>query len=935
MKTRAGSRVFCAWAFQLFPQERRSCFDGKVAERREKEEKTRHQTKIRDSRANLKKVLALVLAFACAFTMFAGAAFTDQADIKATDAVDMLVALGVVDGFEDGSFQPNGTVTRAQMAKMIYVLRTGKSDASAYNNDKTSFTDINGHWAAGYIKYCQSLGIIAGKSSTVFAPNATVTAQEAAKMLLVTLGYDATKAGLTGAGWAAKTNALADENGLLKDVNTSFTAACPRQYAAQLIYNTVFAPTVVWRDDAYQHTNVLDNDNQTVGEKYMNLVKESAGILYTCSEVDGKDYYTITTAGGQHTYTKVPVDVSELLGQNVKVLVKHDNNGNYDKAYGVYADEDSKVIANSLLGDFELDGTDKIKLDGTSYKLDQAQSANVVYTAQTTTTSAFTTLATAAAKGTITPTTAATEIKLIDNDGNGKVDAAVVTPTKVAKVTAVSKTSVTLDFLTAGEANATIKFEDADVYDGIKKDDFVAVIDDAYLASDNDLIYKLDVTSAKADSTRTNEVKANGDWYKLAREEGNVIAVTTGNTYDFVIVGNVVVDADETAASASNIAYISGVKSSSDDVVGSTEISVKVRMYFQDGTDAEVKISKLDGEKLKTGKAGYDYANIAALANKMVTFSKLSDGTYDVKAVGASNKVGMDWQTSLTNTGWNSVSGNSGTKTSIYYDQKISGFSVADDAVVFVQTQSETKMLSGKQIKNWADNVAVSFAATNSQVLTKDSNGIAYVKFATLVNTSNNADVPGASNDKKYGYLTADPYQADVDGEKKAAYDVWNGSENVTLYVDASNDSTGAKAGNVISYSEDGKFIDEVAIAGKYDKTTFANSVNIAAITGVNGDTIAYKDKAGTVHTYDFDDDCVFIAVNDDKTEGMEGSKDTITKANEFVDSGATYYVPNAYVITDVDGSDTVVVAVIFDADDSELDVTYATGNHASLISKS
>ena len=79
------------------------------------------------------------------------------------------------------------------MAKMIYVLRTGKSDASAYNDDKTSFTDIGSHWARGYIKYCQSLGIIAGKSSTIFAPNATVTAQEAAKMLLVTLGYDAEK----------------------------------------------------------------------------------------------------------------------------------------------------------------------------------------------------------------------------------------------------------------------------------------------------------------------------------------------------------------------------------------------------------------------------------------------------------------------------------------------------------------------------------------------------------------------------------------------------------------------------------------------------------------------------------------------------------------------------------------------------------------------
>ena len=55
--------------------------------------------------------------------MFAGAAFTDQADIKASEAVDTLVALGVVNGYDDGSFKPNGTVTRAEMAKMIYVLR--------------------------------------------------------------------------------------------------------------------------------------------------------------------------------------------------------------------------------------------------------------------------------------------------------------------------------------------------------------------------------------------------------------------------------------------------------------------------------------------------------------------------------------------------------------------------------------------------------------------------------------------------------------------------------------------------------------------------------------------------------------------------------------------------------------------------------------------
>lgn len=318
----------------------------------------------------------------------------------------------------------------------------------------------------------------------------------------------------------------------------------------------------------------------------------------------------------------------------------------------------------------------------------------------------------------------------------------------------------------------------------------------------------------------------------------------------------------------------------------------------------------------------------------MVTYSKLSDGTYDVKPVSASNKVGMDWQATLKNTGWNSASGNSQTLTSVYYDQKISGFSIADDAVIFVQTGNETKVLTGKQVKNWADNVAVSFDKSNAEVLTKDSNGISYVKFATLVNANNNTDVPGASNDKLYGYLVANPYQGEVDGEKKAAYDVWTGSGEVkTVYVDASNDTTGAKAGDVISYSEDGTYVDDVTVVGKIANSLTA-STGMVAITGVNGDTIAYKDNSGNPQTYDFDKDCVFIAVDDDKQEGMEGSKDTITKANEYVAGNTTYYIPNAYIVTDVDGSDTVVVAVIYDADNSELNVEYDATNVGMLIQK-
>ena len=878
----------------------------------------------------------------------AGAAFSDQSKIKNTEAVDACTALNIIGGYPDGSFKPEGNITRAEVTKMICVALNGGKNPAVSTNTTPTFSDVrnnaNAAWAEGYIESCAAQGIVSGVGGGKFAPNGNVTGVQLAKMLLVSLGYKSDIEGFTGNAWATNVNVRAAQKGLYAGLEKMDTnAAITRDNAAQMVWNALQAKEV-----AYDYTLVSENGQLTskitLVDKNLTLLKdkyeadkEDAGILLACSKVDGKDYYTITTSltdknGNNITYNKISADVSDLLGQKIQLL--HKQTATDDTVYGVYADEDSKVVATGLLGDFELDGTDKVKLDGTSYKVEgtNPQTSNVVYVAQElTATKSYKTLADAAAKGTITPTTAATSIKLIDNDGNGKVDAAIVTPAKVAKVTAVSKTSVTLDYLTRGEANSTIKFEDADVYTGIAKDDYVTVIDDANRSSDNDLISKLTVTSAKADATRTNEVKVSGNWYKLAKNEGNVISVTTGNTYDFVMVGNVVVNAEETAAAATNVAYISAVDTSADNLVGDSEITVKVRMYFQDNTNGEVKVSKLDGEKLKSGKSGYELSNIQALAHKMVTYSKLSDGTYDIKAVNAGNKVGMDWVAAPATT---TYSKSSTSYTTTYQDQKIGKKSIADDAVVFVQTDDSTKVLTGKQVKNWADEPAIAFASADTQILTKASNGIDYVKFAVLYTSVDGTKVPGASNDKLYGYLVANPYQGEVDGEKKAAYDIWTGSGDVkTVYVDASNDSTGAVAGNVISYSEDGKYIDEVTIVGKIGASASA-STGMVAITGVNGDTIAYKAGNGTEYTYDFDKDCAFIAVNDDKTEGAEGSKDTVTKANEFVDGSTTYYIPNAYIVTDVDGSKTVVVAVIFDADDSELDVSYGAGSVGMLIQK-
>ena len=184
-----------------------------------------------------KRLIALSMAAACAATAFAGAAFTDQSSIKVdSKVIDTLTEKNVIKGFEDGSFQPDKLVTRAEMAKMIFVLRTNSADATYYANTLNSpLTDINDSWAKGYIKYCQHYGIVCGRSDAKYYPNAPVTTAEAAKMLLLELRY--TEYLFTGEDWKAVAMAKADETGLLQGVECGVDAPLTRQYAAQMIYN--------------------------------------------------------------------------------------------------------------------------------------------------------------------------------------------------------------------------------------------------------------------------------------------------------------------------------------------------------------------------------------------------------------------------------------------------------------------------------------------------------------------------------------------------------------------------------------------------------------------------------------------------------------------------------------------------------------------------
>ena len=848
--------------------------------------------------------------------MFAGAAFTDQADIKVdSEVVDTLVSLGVVNGYTDGSFKPNDTVTRAEMAKMIYVLRTGNSDASAYNDDKTTFTDINGHWARGYVKYCQSLGIIAGQSATKFAPDQTVTAQEAAKMLLVTLGYNAEKAGLVGASWASKTNALADENGLLEDVNTSFTAACPRQYAAQLIYNTIFAPTVVLRDGEYTNMKMvtganLDNYNPTVGEKYMKLLSK-IGVLNSVQE-DNKGTFTLKTSNSG-SFTKVKANYFDLLGQQVKVLYK-----DTDDVYGVFATDKNELVIKTTIGmiDDVKTGDKKIKVDGTKYDYDSATLTKVLenYNSSDANSVAISKLA-----GDANYYDQSSTVYLVSNNEDEKIDTAIVIPSTVVKVTYVGSDSVTL-----GGTVGSVDTDDISLYDGIKKGDYVLYTADDASGLQKDSVKKVNVVTGKVSAIKDNTtVKVDGNWYKKAKTVSSAPAIDS--TVEMAVYEGYYYSVDETAATTTaDVLFVLEAGKISTGVATGVEATV----LFTDGTKNTIVVSKVDDVNATDVKsahtAGQDYVDGEVVVGRMYTFTK--DGSkYKLEklADNAGKRAGFD----------KFVAGAAGSFDESE-DSLSDGRRIADDAIVFVansvagvtdnaSTGAEGKVITGKQLKAWKTDWG-----TSVSYLAKKVNGVQTASVIALVSTVNSY----ATDENTYGFITKDPEYIKVDGTSYVSLAVWNGSENVTMYAKSYTSSdtavTGAsdaansnfEKGNAILFERDGsegdvpvivkvaKVTETFAVTGIYKESSTKTDLTVTS-TGVEGNDILKMDE-----------DTEVIYVNTDKKAGVSGGElQTATEA--AIDNT---YIKNIIAYTDGSFATGETAKVIFVDVANKLDGKYA-----------
>ena len=862
---------------------------------------------------NLKRTLSLALASVMLVGMMSVGAsavnasdFTDADEIVNKDAVSTMTALGIINGKEDGSyFDPTGTVTRAEMAKMLCVAINGGVDPVLGVKDTPTFTDIKGHWAESYIEYCAANGIIAGRGNNKFDPTGTVSATEAAKMLLGVLGYNAEKSGLVGNDWAINTNVLANQNGLYKNLaNLNANTLLTRDNAAQMIYNALDANMVElnaagnYTTSQYSYTGT---ESVVTGTERVWVVKiKDSSVNDAVKALDGSVYNSRQDA----IDTLKDANGGTALDTGKYTLEQKTQNVYGENTVTKYADETMghKYLSlitdgDAVLTDVEKDskGTYTLYMNGITtkgqYTKVEGDYSNLigqkvevlykdrenVYGVYASTDSSLIVESTAGKVGTLSnnevkidgttykvdsnvTTTAlytgklidglnvggnkAAAVKAYDNDDNGKIDTVVYVPFTAAKVTYVGEKSFNTD------VNTNVKFEDVNAYDDMAKNDYVIKSDAANTVDDTDTYVLAETVKGKIEATKSDSVRIDGTWYNYVTTTPDK-DLALDSTVKAAVLNGYIVKSEVVTSSHELQDYAVVVKTDSD-INGP-----QAKLLFADGTTKVVTTDKKYTDTM--GLVTYEVKK----GEYVLTEAKTNSGDAD--------KAGFD----LIVTGKYVNSSGKG---------KIGGERIADDAVIFVKDSADKfSTMAGSDFAKYS---TTSVVDKNITAYANKDNSTGYNSIV-LAYVELNAKVNSITSN--YGYVTsAVSTTKNKDGETVSSFTFWDGAtEHKDIMTD---EKVSLSKGDIFTYEENKN--------GSYTVTEVDNLLRTAIIAynEKNGDIrftdASLSDKGSNVNA-EITKDTVIIGINSDDKAGVEGAVPTI--AIETATSGV--YQANAYYV--------------------------------------
>ena len=637
--------------------------------------------------SNLKKVLSVGLASTMVMGMVATSAaaatydkFSDKDEIVNKDAVSMVTELGIIAGLPGGNYGPKQNIDRASFARLVCVALNGGKEPNL-GNLKTSFTDTQNNWAEKYIAYCVQQGIIAGKGNNTFAPAANVTGSEAAKMLLVALGYNTTYEKIGGATWQTTTDVLANKAGLYKDLGSMNTSEpLTRDNAAQMIYNTLNAVKVKYE----MVPGISANGQVTMTAQRVNVTKDVNGTTHDVTMLEdafdavkvegvvvanefadlsaknsalseGKTEIAITNGGSgeeQNTFKgtqtfSVSTDV-DLLGKSITLYVK-DDNSNASKATvlgNAIVSEDNQVVVDAS-SDSIADVADDNKLSvSTKYTQVAANYGNLTdYTGKE------------AAK-------AGVQKVLIDNDNDDKVDVVLLNTYSFGKVTSYVTSgdgSITVSTKNAdGQTDAMSKSDKEDVvgFDDVKKNDYVmAAMIGGKLHVEKAESVTGTLEAYKSKDNVATKLTVGGTDYKVSVVPGYTggdddIAAASGygkNNLDnegtfYLDKNGYIVAVGDVSENAYNYALV---------LAEGTSIDERVKVVLSDGTSGTYTLNDTKLNDIEPGKV-YNYSLNSKNEIKLTTDTTIDNTTTNdasfTKGKGVIKGTGLDTYTANSNT---------------------------------------------------------------------------------------------------------------------------------------------------------------------------------------------------------------------------------------------------------------------------------------------
>ena len=803
---------------------------------------------------NLKKqILSVAVATSTVLSCVPVSMAAILADVQGTryeEPVQILSALNIMVGDENGAYRLDDTIIRSEVAKMaIHAL--GLEDAAESSKGQTMFDDVStDHWANGYINLAVSQGIIEGDGDGNFRPNAPISYAEAMTIMVRATGY--TVSAEENGGYPHGYMKTGTSNGLAKNVQGSYSDKISRGNVAYLTTNALESKLM-------EQTGFGSDGKYEITEK--TLLKDKLKVTKDTGRITAIENTSLTgsssLAKGQikidnKTY-ETAYNMNNLLGYNVTYYVK--NEGKNDEsvilAMPIQNQNNDLTISSELFSKL----TTKNGNTAIEYFKDENTSKTNTAEISSDATLIYNGKYQAMDKNLIDLTDKSGNITLLDSNKNGKYDIVFVKNYENIVVDSVSSTGKIVDKYSQKvlKLDDTVDFRITKGLEEISVSDLAEYDVLSVAASLDKELYEVEVTNKTVEGKVTGKdskgVLINGTKYKVAANYTDSIDIGSEGVFYLDIDGKIAA-LDGSTTLSSNYAYL-------------------MKAYYTKNTEkASFKLFTKDGKEVTldaNNKIKFNgKSNVKALdvVNSLNTSEDVTASQLVTYSTNADNKI-----TAINTAVDNSESGAVNTdKFTKNYDltnakfsktlSKVGNVRVDDNTVIFDITENtddyairniamfEDGQTYNASVYDMSENyTAKVMVVTNSQINAAADSSIAVVK--DIVKATNNDDEQ------------TDMLVALVDGKEVSIYAE---SENILV-----NGDRKLQEGDIIQYKTNSKgeivsirlLLDITAknneftlnptdkleiVYGKVTKK-FSNSVNVSVN---NSNTVNYTIPAET-----------------------------------------------------------------------------------------